>query len=83
MLFLLAFVLVFVKTLLLTAQGRNIAQGRYVASALFAMMIGAFLFYSMKIAVDSNFSPIVLVADAIGGALGTLTGIYLHQKFYK
>lgn len=67
----------FVVVFLLGLQSKNVNRSRYVAAALTSIGISLSQFVFVKYAANGSY--FVLFVMALGGAMGIVTSIYVHD----
>lgn len=66
-----------VVVFLLGLQSKNVNRSRYIAAAITSVGISVAQFMFVKYAVNGNW--FVLVVSALGGAIGIVLSIYVHD----
>ena len=80
---LIIFLLALVEVFLLAFNARNAAQGRYLVSGTTSVAIGFLWVLSIKLLSEQHFTPPLIAAHVIGGAIGSTLGVYVHKKALK
>lgn len=73
------FVATFFLVGLLGLQSKHVMHSKYLAAAVTSMMISVSNFVFVHYAATGNLS--VLLVTAIGGAMGVVTSIYVHDNY--
>jgi uncharacterized membrane protein YfcA len=77
------FLLSYFQLLLLNLQSRLLNRGQYLGMVVTSTIVGVLYCFMFKNLMEQIDHPSTIVAYVAGTVLGGMSGVWVHQRFFK